>query len=148
MMVIVNKLSLSQSKGYINLKNILFVCVENANRSQMAEAFGHIHKKKGIEVYSAGSKPTGKINPKAIAAMADLSYDLTSHQSNSLKKVEHLRFDAVISMGCGEDCPQIKTERREDWQIPDPKNLSDKAYHTIRDYIELKVMELFDHLLR
>jgi len=129
------------------LKNVLFVCVENANRSQMAEAFGHIHKKDGIEVYSAGSKPAGKINPKAIKAMAAVQYDLKTHQSNALKKVEHLNFDAVISMGCGEDCPHIKTQRREDWQIPDPKNLSEKEYYTIRDYIEIKVKELFEDIL-
>lgn len=130
------------------MKNILFVCVENANRSQMAEAFGHIHKKEGIEVYSAGSKPAGKINPKAVDAMDNLAYDLNAHQSNSLKKVEHIHFDAVISMGCGDDCPHIKTERREDWQIPDPKNLSTKEYYTIRDYIEIKVKELFEDILR
>lgn len=130
------------------MKNILFVCVENANRSQMAEAFGHMHKKEGLAVYSAGSEPAGKINPKAIAAMADLGYDLNAHQSNTLKKVEHLNFDAVISMGCGDDCPHIKTQRREDWQIPDPKNLSKKEYLVIRDYIEIKVRELIEDILR
>jgi len=130
------------------LKNILFVCVENANRSQMAEAFGHLYKKEGIEVYSAGSEPAGKINPKAIAAMADLGYDLNTHQSNALQKIEQLSFDAVISMGCGDDCPHIKTLRREDWQIPDPKNLPEKEYLIIRDYIGIKVRELIVDILR
>jgi len=92
--------------------------------------------------------PTAAKWLKAIEAMEAVGYNLQTHESNSLIKIEHLNFDAVISMGCGDDCPQIKTQRREDWQIPDPKNLSNKEYNTIRDYIEIKVKELFEDILR
>jgi len=127
--------------------NILFVCVENSNRSQMAEAFGHIHKTTGIEVYSAGSKPSGKINPKAISALKLLEYNMqATHSSKNVNELKNINFDVVISMGCGDDCPHIQCNRREDWQIPDPKHLSEKEYLTIRDYISIKVQELINSL--
>jgi len=127
--------------------NILFVCVENSNRSQMAEAFGHIFKTKNVEVYSAGSKPSGKINPKAIKALKLLNYDMmATHQSKNVDELKNINFEVVISMGCGDDCPQIKGTSREDWQIPDPKVLSEKQYLTIRDYISIKVQQLIESL--
>lgn len=124
------------------MKNILFVCVENANRSQMAEAFGHLYKGDNLEVYSAGSKPAGKINEKAVKAMAVLGYDLTTHQSTNINQLENIKFDVIISMGCGDDCPNIEASIREDWQIPDPKNLTEADYWTIRDYIKIKVKQI------
>ena len=87
-------------------KKLLFVCVENSNRSQMSEAFAKILGGENVDAFSAGSKPSGVVNPRAIAAMRDLGYDLSQHQSKSLKDIEHFApFDAVVTMGCGDACP-------------------------------------------
>jgi len=96
---------------------VVFVCVENSNRSQMAEAFA---KLAGVEAYSAGSRPSGKINPKAIEAMKELGYDLSAHQSKGLNDLPAERFDVAVTMGCGDACPLVRATRREEWQIPDP----------------------------
>ena len=117
----------------------LFVCVENANRSQMAEAFARIHGGKEVEAYSAGSKPSGIVNPKAIAAMAELGYDLSKHGSKSLDEVKDLEFDFVATMGCGDACPFVKSRFREDWQIPDPKHMEPAEFRKVRDFISEKV---------
>src|SRR6185503_16320802 len=101
-------------------KNILFVCIENSNRSRMAEAFAITHGKEKIAAYSAGSKPSGKINPKAIAAMRGLGYDVESHHSKSVEAGADLEYDDVILMGCGDECAYVKARHHEDWVIPDP----------------------------
>lgn len=117
----------------------LFVCVENANRSQMAEAFARIHGGEGVEAYSAGSRPSGVVNPKAIAAMAERGYDLSRHDSKSLDQVRDMAFDFVATMGCGDQCPFIAAKIREDWTIPDPKHMPPDEFRVIRDLIESKV---------
>ncbi|MCZ8113655.1 arsenate reductase ArsC [Silanimonas sp.] len=126
-------------------KRVLFVCVENANRSQMAEAFAHIHGGDAVEALSAGSKPSGVINPKAIRFMAELGYDLSRHDSKSLDQVDG-EFDAVITMGCGDNCPWIPAKRREDWGLPDPKHMDDPEYRVVRDEISTRVKALLDSL--
>jgi protein-tyrosine-phosphatase len=126
-------------------KRVLFVCVENANRSQMAEAFAHLHGGDAVEALSAGSKPSGVINPKAIRFMAELGYDLTRHDSKSLDQIEG-EFDAVITMGCGDNCPWIPAKRREDWGLPDPKHMDDPEYRVVRDEISARVKALLDSL--
>jgi len=124
-------------------KKVLFVCVENSNRSQMAEAFARIHGQQGIEAFSAGSKPSGKVNPKAISSMKELDYDLTSHHSKSLKEVEaNAPFDAVVTMGCGDACPWMPAKKFIDWQIPDPRDMQPYAFNEVRDQIESKVKQL------
>ncbi len=117
----------------------VFVCVENSNRSQMAEAFARLA---GIEAYSAGSRPSGKVNPKAIEAMKELGYDLTAHHSKSLNDLPDLQFDVAVTMGCGDDCPMLRATRREDWQIPDPKELPPDQFRDVRDLIGRKVQQL------
>ena len=117
----------------------LFVCVENANRSQMAEAFARIHGGEGVEAFSAGSRPSGVVNPKAIASMAELGYDLSKHGSKSLDEMNDREFDFVATMGCGDACPFIKARYREDWQIPDPKNMEPDEFRKVRDIISEKV---------
>lgn len=126
-------------------KRVLFVCVENANRSQMAEAFAHIHGGDAVEALSAGSKPSGVINPKAIRFMAELGYDLARHDSKSLDQIDG-EFDAVITMGCGDTCPWIPAKRREDWGLPDPKHMDDPEYRVVRDEISSRVKALLDSL--
>jgi protein-tyrosine-phosphatase len=127
------------------MKRVLFICVENSNRSQMAEAFAHIHGGKGVDAQSAGSKPSGVINPKAIRFMAELDYDLSRHASKSLDDIDG-EFDAVITMGCGDNCPWVPAKRREDWGLPDPKNMGDDDYRKVRDEISLRVKNLLDSL--
>src|SRR5688572_2751391 len=85
----------------MNKRRLLFVCVENSNRSQMAEAFARLHGGEAVEVYSAGSRPSGVINPRAVDAMRELGYDLTRHSSKCLAEIPDVEFDFVATMGCG-----------------------------------------------
>ena len=128
------------------LKRVLFVCVENSNRSQMAEAFAHRHGQGRVEAYSAGSRPSGQINPKAIAAMREIGYDLSQHTSKSLSEIPDVEYDYVATMGCGDECPYVRAKRREDWEIQDPKNLSTEEFRAVREEIESKVKELLRSL--
>jgi protein-tyrosine-phosphatase len=129
-------------------KKILFVCIENSNRSQMSQAFAMIHGQNKIEAYSAGSKPSGIINPKAIAAMKELDYDLSTHHSKSLEEVKAFApFDAVVTMGCGDACPWMPAKKFIDWQIPDPRNMNEDDFRKVRDEIAQKVKELVEELV-
>jgi protein-tyrosine-phosphatase len=124
-------------------KSVLFVCVENSNRSQMAEAFARMHGPSTVEAYSAGSRPSGRVNPKAVEAMREVGYDLTRHRSKSLSDIPAIEYDAVIGMGCGDEgCPLVRAKRREEWDIPDPKELPPERFREVRDVIEKKVKEL------
>ncbi len=124
------------------MKKVLFVCIENSNRSQMAEAFARMHGTGRVEAYSAGSRPSGKINPKAIRSMNELGYDLSRHFSKTLSEIPDVEFDFVATMGCGDECPFVRTKEREDWDIPDPKNMEPNDFRSVRDLIELKVKKL------
>lgn len=128
------------------MKNILFVCIENSNRSQMAQAFSIIHGQNIVNAMSAGSRPSGKVNPKAIAAMQELGYDLSKHESKSLSDIPDIMYDYVITMGCGDECPYVRANHREDWAIPDPKNMNEEEFRAVRDSIETKVKALLDKL--
>ena len=122
-------------------KRVLFVCVENSNRSQMAEAFARMAGGEAVEAMSAGSRPSGRINPRAIRFMGELGYDLSAHASKSLDEVDG-EFDAVITMGCGDSCPWVPAKRREDWALPDPRDMDDEDYRTVRDEIGARVRAL------
>jgi protein-tyrosine-phosphatase len=124
-------------------KSVLFVCVENSNRSQMAEAFARMHGASSVEAYSAGSRPSGRVNPRAVEAMGEVGYDLTQHRSKSLSDIPAIEYDAVIGMGCGDEgCPLVRAKRREEWGVPDPKELPPDRFREVRDTIEKKVKEL------
>lgn len=128
-------------------KKLLFVCVENANRSQMSQAFARMIGGDSVEAFSAGSKPSGVVNPKAIAAMKELGYDLSTHDSKSLKEVEqYAPFDAVVTMGCGDACPWMPAKKFIDWQIPDPKHMEPEEFNKVRDFIGRQVKELIEGL--
>ena len=129
-----------------NRKRILFVCVENSNRSQMAEAFARIHGAEKVEAYSAGSRPGGQVNPKAIEAMREIGYDLGQHSSKSLDDIPDAEYDFVATMGCGDECPFVRARHREDWNIPDPKNMPFDEFRQVRDIIEERVKALIDAL--
>ena len=127
-------------------KKVLFVCIENSNRSQMAEAFARLLDN-NIDVYSAGSKPSGKINAKAVASMKRVGYDLSTHVSKSLANVEkYAPFDVVVTMGCGDACPWMPAKKFVDWNIPDPKNMDEQAFNQVRDHIREKVKDLLPSL--
>ena len=107
----------------------------------MAEAFARIHGGDNVEVYSAGSRPAGSVNPKAIDSMREIGYDLRQHRSKSLDEVPSgVEWDLVATMGCGDECPMIPARRREDWQIPDPKNMMADEFAAVRDTIEQMVL--------
>ena len=138
------------------MKHVLFVCVENSNRSQMAEAFARIQGGDGVDAHSAGSRPSGVINPKAIRFMGELGYDLSTHRSKSLDdvmldkvmldNVSGITFDAVVTMGCGDSCPWVPANRREDWALPDPREMDDDGYRAVRDEIAARVRGLLASL--
>ena len=112
----------------------------------MAEAFARMHGGEAVEPYSAGSRPSGKVNPKAIASMQELGYDLSIHQSKSLEEIPNLVFDAVITMGCGDECPWIPANLREDWDLPDPKNMNEDEFRIVRNDIRESVLRLLTTL--
>jgi len=124
------------------MKTVIFLCTENSNRSQMAEAFARMHGKGILEPYSAGSKASGVVNPKAVASMADKGYDLSRHGSKSTTEVPTGPYDYVVTMGCGDQCPWIAGEQREDWGLDDPKKMPPELYAEVRDEIEHRVREL------
>jgi protein-tyrosine-phosphatase len=125
---------------------VLFVCVENSNRSQMAQAFAAMYGGDRVEAHSAGSRPSGRVNPKAVAAMKELGYDLTTHASKGLEPFEGREIDAAVTMGCGDACPLVKARRRIDWQIPDPREMPPEEFRKVRDLIGEKVKGLLKDL--
>ncbi len=126
---------------------ILFVCVENSNRSQMAEAFARMYGTDRVDAYSAGSHPSGRVNPRAIEFMKEIGYDLSAHRSKALTELPSGEFDVVIGMGCGDEgCAIVPARRREEWDIPDPKNLPPEEYRRVRDAIAEKVRALLAQL--
>ena len=128
-------------------KKLLFVCIENSNRSQMSQAFAKMLGGDSVEAYSAGSRPSGIVNPKAIAAMKELGYDLGTHDSKSLDEVKAFApFDAVVTMGCGDACPWMPAKQFIDWQIPDPKHMEPVEFNKVRDFIGEKVKGLIESL--
>jgi protein-tyrosine-phosphatase len=129
-------------------KRVLFVCVENSNRSQMAEAFARLRGGDRVEPWSAGSRPSGAVNPKAVEAMRELGYDLTRHVSKSLDDVPAGAFDAVVTMGCGDACPHVPAALREDWALPDPREMPPDQFRAVRDEIDARVRELLARLER
>jgi arsenate reductase len=125
---------------------VLFICVENSCRSQMAEALVRMQAREEVEAYSAGSRPSSQVNPKAITSLAELGYDLSTHRSKGLSEVEGLEFDAVVSMGCGDACPTVPARRRIEWNIPDPKHLPDDQFREVREHINQHVQQLLREL--
>lgn len=112
----------------------------------MAQAFAIIHGSEKAEAYSAGSSPSGYINPKAVEAMKELGYDLTTHTAESLDDLSQIQFDYVVTMGCGDECPFIPAKNRLNWSIPDPKEMDEKDFRQVRDLIDHKVKEFFENI--
>jgi arsenate reductase len=120
---------------------LLFVCVENSCRSQMAEGFARALA--DVEAHSAGSRPSGQVDPRAVRFMAESGIDISSQRSTGLEGLETGGvFDYVITMGCGDVCPQVPTRQRFDWDLADPKHMSDREFRAVRDSIERRVKAL------
>lgn len=125
---------------------MLFVCVENSCRSQMAEGFARVLGGGRAEAASAGSRPSGEVNPRAVELMAEKGVDISDQRSKGLDEVPSGGYDAVVTMGCGEECPVVEGARREDWGLPDPKGLDDEGFRAVRDEIERRVATLLEDL--
>jgi protein-tyrosine-phosphatase len=137
---------MNENQPIASICRIVFVCVENSCRSQIAEAYAHILAPSNVEIYSAGSRPSGQVNPKAVAAMKEVGYDLTTHSSKSLDELPAVEFAAAVTMGCGDECPHLRAKMRADWGIPDPKHLGPEEFRQVRDLIGDKVRELLASL--
>jgi protein-tyrosine-phosphatase len=105
-----------------------------------------MHGGEKVEAYSAGSRPSGVVNPLAVAAMQEKGYDLMRHRSKTLKEIPDGEYEVAVSMGCGDACPLVQAKRRVEWAIPDPKTLPPEEFRSIRDLIERQVVELLGSL--
>lgn len=114
----------------------------------MAQAFANIMANGSVEAFSAGSQPSGKINPRAIRSMAEIGYDLSTHKSTALTEIPEGPYDHVVSMGCGEKCPWVLAHERHEWDIPDPRNMDMDEFRLVRDLIRTKVKELLAEIGR
>jgi len=128
------------------MKNVLFVCIENACRSQMAEAFANMYGQEIIKAASAGSEPSGVISEKAIKSMREVGYNLSTHASKSLDDVPNMEYDMVITMGGDDACPVVKAKERRDWNITDPRDMEAAEFNAVRDEIERQVLFLISEL--
>jgi protein-tyrosine-phosphatase len=125
---------------------VLFVCVHNAGRSQMAAGFlGHLAQG-SVDVLSAGSEPADLVNPVAVEAMAEVGIDVSSEAPKLLRDSAVRQADVVITMGCGDACPIYPGKRYEDWDLPDPAGRPLAAVRPIRDEIEGRVKNLLRSL--
>ena len=124
------------------MSSILFVCIANSCRSQMAEAFAQSLVGDTWVVASAGSNPSGRVHPLAIELMAEVGLDMSTHYSKGVDELPKKVWDYVVTMGCGDSCPSVKTRKRIDWNIPDPVSLSLEEARRIRDQIAADVREL------
>jgi len=129
------------------MKKILFVCVENAGRSQMAEAFFRKYMPKGFEATSAGTKPSPNVNPIVAQAMSEIGIDIKNKTPKYLSN-DMLCDSIAVNMGCmdKESCPVLFVKDVLDWNIPDPKGKSIEEVRRIRDQIEIKVKELVEKI--
>ncbi|MGZ3539245.1 MAG: arsenate reductase ArsC [Thermodesulfobacteriota bacterium] len=123
-------------------RKILFVCVENARRSQMAEGFAEALGQGEVEVYSAGSRPSFQVDPLAVEVMKEKGIDLSARRPKGLNDLPPIEMDYLVTMGCEETCPAIPTKKIVEWEIPDPEGKSIDVFRNVRDMIEEKVRTL------
>ncbi len=128
------------------MKSVVFMCVENSCRSQMAEGFAREFGAGVIEPYSAGSEPSGKVNPRAIEAMKEIGIDISSHRSKSLQDLGLETVDYSVTMGCGDVCPIIPSHEKIDWKIEDPKNGDAEFFGKVRNIIRDNVKGLIEEI--
>jgi protein-tyrosine-phosphatase len=124
-------------------KKIVFVCVENARRSQMAEGFANAFAHGEIEVYSAGSSPSSQIDPLVVEVMKEKGIDLSGKRPKGLNDLPPVEMDYLVTMGCEETCPAVLAKKIIEWEIPDPKGKSIDVFREVRDIIKSKVKALY-----
>ena len=127
-------------------KKIVFVCVENARRSQMAEGFANAFGQGKLKVYSAGSSPSSQIDPLVIEVMKEKGIDLPGKRPKGLNDLPPVEMDYLITMGCEETCPAIPAKQIVEWEIPDPKGKPIDFFREVRDIIENRVKTLFEEI--
>ena len=120
------------------VKTVLFVCVENACRSQLAEAISNHFFPDRLKAFSAGSSPGKEVNPKAIRSLNSMGINHKG-KTKSISKVEEKKYDYIVGMGCGDACPTIPGAQILEWSIPDPKLFKSKQFNKIRDMIKQKI---------
>jgi len=125
---------------------IVFVCVENARRSQMAEGFAKAFGQGKVEVYSAGSRPSSQIDPLVIDVMKEKGIDLTAKRPKGLNELPPIEMNYLVTMGCEETCPAIPAKKIVEWEIPDPKGRSIEFFRKVRDIIEGKLKSLLEEI--
>ncbi|HOD12640.1 MAG TPA: arsenate reductase ArsC [Candidatus Omnitrophota bacterium] len=128
------------------MKNILFVCIENSCRSQIAEGFAKMMAGDLFNVYSAGSRPSGVVNPTAINVMQEIGIDISKNDSKGFDDLPVKKFDRVITLGCGDQCPFVPADVHIDWKIPDPKGHDLEFFRSVRDLIKQHVQQLIQEL--
>jgi arsenate reductase len=128
------------------MKKVLFVCVKNSCRSQMAEGFAKKLGQGKIEAFSAGSNPSGQVEKRTIEVMQEKGIDISDQQSKGFEDLEEKDFDYVVTLGCGDVCPFVPARQRIEWDVPDPKGKSIQAFRKTRDEIERKVREFLNNL--
>lgn len=129
-----------------SLPHLLFVCIENSNRSQMAEGFARALGGGRVVAFSAGSRPSGRVNPRAVAFMRERGIDLAVQRSKGLDDLPAVEWSHVVTMGCGDACPHLPARQRVDWALTDPRDLDDDGFRAVRDRIESLVRGLLDAL--
>jgi arsenate reductase (thioredoxin) len=128
--------------------SVVFVCVENSCRSQIAEALARKWGRGFLDVSSAGSRPSGKVNLTAAKLLAEKGIDVSGQFSKGFSELPDQKWDYVITMGCGDACPIVPAQRKEDWNILDPKNMAADDFRQVLDLIESKVKVLIDNIRR
>jgi len=128
------------------LKKIVFICVENARRSQMAQGFAEVFGGEKVEVYSAGSIPSSQIDPIVIEVMKEKGIDLSSKRPKGLNDLPPIEMDYLITMGCEETCPAVLSKNILEWDIPDPKGKSIDIVRNVRDMVEGRVRTLLKEI--
>ena len=127
-------------------KRIVFICVENARRSQMAQGFAEVFGQGELEVYSAGSHPSSQIDPLVIEVMKERGIDLSSKRPKGLNDLPPVEMDYLVTMGCEETCPAVLAKKIIEWEIPDPKGKSIDEFREIRDMIGQKVRTFLEEI--
>jgi len=126
--------------------NVLFLCVHNAGRSQMAAALLEHHASGRVVVRSAGSDPAEELNPAAVAAMAEIGLDIGQRRPSRLDPESAEQADIIVTMGCGDSCPVYPGKRYLDWEVPDPAGQPIEVVRAIRDEIDRRVLDLLDEI--
>ena len=128
------------------MATVLFVCLHNAGRSQMSRALFERETAGRHRAESAGTTPADRVHPEVAEVMAEIGIDVASRTPRKLTTELAQQADVVVTMGCGDECPLVRARRREDWGIPDPKELPPDEFRRVRDLIEEKVKALLASL--